>query len=494
MSLLVLPIILPLLTAVILLLTLRLPLFQRWVAFLSSVGLLSVAVAIFVEVEKKGIIVFQAGGWPAPFGITLVADLFTSMLLVATGIVGVAVTATGFAGVDPKRESAGYHGLLHVLLMGVSGAFITGDLFNLYVWFEVMLVASFVLISLHRTRAQIEAAFQYVTLNLLASALFLTALGLLYGATGTLNMADLASVLATRQSTALELVLAMLFFTAFGVKAALFPLFFWLPASYHAPPPPIGAIFAGLLTKVGVYSLIRVFTLLFPHAPDGLYQLLLAQAVCTMIIGLVGGFAQKNFRNVLAFNLVGHLGYSTVGLALMSPSVMGGSILYVLHHIFVISNLYLVSGIFLKLYRTTNISVLGSLYKNHPYVSLIAMIPVFSLAGVPPLSGFIGKLGLLRATFGEHAYWTSAIIMITGILTLLLMARLWAESFWKSAPQESKETIGFQMLLPIVFLSVVTIGVSVFAEPLSQLTRRAADQLLNPETYINAVLKEGIHQ
>lgn len=494
MSLLVFPIALPLLTAVILLLTLRLPLFQRWIAFISAIGLLGVAIAIFVEVEQKGIIVFQAGGWPAPFGITLVADLLASMLLVATGIVGVAVTATGFAGVDPKRESAGYHGLLHVLLMGVSGAFITGDLFNLYVWFEVMLVASFVLISLHRTRAQIEAAFQYVTLNLLASALFLTALGLLYGAAGTLNMADLASVLITRQATALELVLAMLFFTAFGVKAALFPLFFWLPASYHAPPPPIGAIFAGLLTKVGVYSLIRVFTLLFPNAPDGLYQLLLAQAICTMIIGLVGGFAQKNFRNVLAFNLVGHLGYSTVGLALMSPAVMGGSILYILHHIFVITNLYLVSGIFLKLYRTTNIAVLGSLYRNKPYVAVIAMIPIFSLAGVPPLSGFIGKLGLLRATFDVHAFWTSAVIMITGILTLLLMARLWADSFWKTAPQEAKMDIGTPMMLPIIFLSTVTLAITFLAEPMSQLTRRAADQLLNPEGYIHAVLKGNIRQ
>ena len=200
------------------------------------------------------------------------------------------------------------------LLMGVSGAFLTGDLFNLYVWFEVMLVASFVLMALHRTRAQIEGAFKYVTLNLIASSLFLTALGLLYGGTGTLNMADLAVIFRQREMGTFELVLAMLFFTAFGVKAALFPLFFWLPASYHTPPAAVGAVFAGLLTKVGVYALIRVFTLLFQTAPPQLYNLLLVQAGLTMIVGLIGALAQRDFRRVLSFNLVGHLGYTTVGL------------------------------------------------------------------------------------------------------------------------------------------------------------------------------------
>ena len=280
------------------------------------------ALSLFIRVQQEGILVLQAGGWPAPFGITLVADLLASMLLVATGIVGVAVTGSSFAGVDPLREASGYHGLLQVLLMGVSGAFLTGDLFNLYVWFEVMLVASFVLMALHRTRAQIEGAFKYVTLNLIASSLFLTALGLLYGGTGTLNMADLAVAFRQREMGTFELVLAMLFFTAFGVKAALFPLFFWLPASYHTPPAAVGAVFAGLLTKVGVYALIRVFTLFFQTAPPQLYNLLLVQAGLTMIVGLIGALAQRDFRRVLSFNLVGHLGYTTVGLGLMTQTAM----------------------------------------------------------------------------------------------------------------------------------------------------------------------------
>ena len=489
MNALVLPIAVPLLTAAILLLSPRKPILQRWISFIGSIALAAAAIALFIRVERDGIQVLQMAGWKAPFGITLVADLFASMLVLATGLVGTAVTASAFAGVDPRREASGYHGLIHVLLMGVSGAFLTGDLFNLYVWFEVMLVASFVLMALHRTRAQIEAAFKYVTLNLIASSMFLTALGLTYGSTGTLNMADLATVFGSRQTGTFELVVAMLFLTAFGVKAALFPLFFWLPASYHTPPAAVGAIFAGLLTKVGVYSLIRVFTLLMRGAPDGLYTLLLAQAVCTMIFGLIGALAQRDFRRVLSFNLVGHLGYTTVGLALLTPGAMAASIFYIFHHIFVITNLYLISGIFLRLRRTTSFAALGSIYRDHPGVAVVAMIPVFSLAGVPPLSGFIGKLALLRATFDAGAYATGAVILIVGVLTMISMARLWSESFWKTAEEPDKMSMSRMMIVPIACLSVVTVAISVAAEPVFSLALRASEQLLNPEIYIHAVMK-----
>jgi multicomponent Na+:H+ antiporter subunit D len=494
MNALVLPIVVPLLTATVLLLAPHRPLVQRWVSFAGSLALVVVALTLFVRVESQGIQVLQLGGWPAPFGITLVADLLAAMLVVATGTVGVAVTASAFAGVDPRREAVGYHGLFHVLLMGVAGAFLTGDLFNLYVWFEVMLVASFVLMALHRTRAQIEAAFTYVTLNLIASSMFLTALGLLYGGTGTLNMADLAATWPANTTPALELVLAMLFLTAFGIKAALFPLFFWLPASYHTPPAAVGAVFAGLLTKVGVYALIRVFTLVFREAPAGVYTLLLAQAICTMIVGLIGALAQRDFRRILSFNLVGHLGYTTVGLALTTPAAMAASILYMLHHICVITNLYLVSGIFLRLRRTTDLAALGSLYRTRPLVAVLAMIPVFSLAGVPPLSGFIGKLALVRATFDASAYWTGAVILIVGVLTLVSMARLWDESFWKVAPHEDKAPLHWPALIPIAFLSAVTVAMTCAAEPLFRLAWRASEQLLRPEPYIDAVLQGGPYQ
>src|SRR5689334_16381579 len=317
--LLALPILIPFVTAILLHLLPQRSHLLRVVAFGGSLAGLAATLCIFVRVQHAGIQVLQVASWPPPFGITLVADLFSAAMVTMATIIGVAVTASAFAGVDPRREAFGYHALIHVVLMGVAGAFLTGDLFNLYVWFEVMLIGSFVLMSLHRTRAQLQAAFTYVGLNLLASAVLLTAIGLLYGQAGTLNLADLARVWPERRTPGLDSALAVLFLTAFGIKAALFPLFFWLPASYHTPPAAIGALFAGLLTKVGVYALIRISTLLFRDGGGILYSLVVVLSATTMVVGLVAAIGQQDFRRILSFNLVGHIGFTTVGLGLFTP-------------------------------------------------------------------------------------------------------------------------------------------------------------------------------
>ena len=488
MRALVLPILVPLGTAVILLLAPARPLLQRWIGLIGSTVLLACGVILFRSVNADGIQVLQMSGWPAPFGITLVADLLASMLVVAVGVVGVAVSVAAFAGVDPKREAFGYHPLVQILLTGVSGAFLTGDLFNLYVWFEVMLVASFVLMALHRTSAQVGAAFKYVTINLLASSIFLTALGLLYGVSGTLNMADLARLGPAARTPGVDMVLAVLFLIAFSIKAGLFPLFFWLPASYHTPPAAIGAVFAGLLTKVGVYALMRVFTLLFQGAPPALFTLLLVMSVATMVIGLVAALHETDFRRILSFNLVGHIGYTTACLSLLSPAALAGGIFYVLHHIAVITNLFLVSGVFLRLRRTTDIGGLGGLYQTQPVFAVLAMVPIFSLAGVPPLSGFLGKLAIIEGAFGAGAYWVGGAVLLVGLLTLLSMGRTWADGFWGTAARADMSGPGTPLLVSICGLSLVTLAITFSAEPLFQLTSRAAQQLLQPHEYVQAVL------
>ncbi len=489
---LVLPIIIPLFIGAVLLLAPARPTLQRWIAFTGSFAQLAAALVLFVQVQASGYVVAQMGDWAAPFGITLVADVFSSMLVVAVGIVGVAVCAASFAGVDPRREAYGYHPLLQILLMGVAGAFLTGDLFNLYVFFEVMLLASFVLMALHRTNDQVAAAFKYVTINLLASAVFLTALGLLYGSVGTLNMADLAAVWPSRDQPVLDLVLAMLFLTAFGIKAALFPFLFWLPASYPLPPAPIGAVFAGLLTKVGVYALIRVFSLLFRDGSPLPLTILLWMSIATMILGLIGALSQRDFRRVLAFNLVGHIGYTTIGLSIGTSAALAGSLLYVAHHIVVITTLFFVSGILLQLRRTTDLSALGSLYRDHPGTAIIAMIPLFSLAGLPPLSGFVGKLAVLQGTFGAGFYVTGAVVLVVGLLTIVSMARLWDEAFWKPAPKPAVAPEPARpLMVPVVALSILIVGMTFGAGPLFELTTRAAGQLLSPQDYVQAVLASG---
>ena len=486
---LVLPILVPLSTAAVLMLAPKRPVLQRWISLTGAVLLLVSAVLVFLRVNTAGIQVLQISGWPAPFGITLVADLLAAILVIAVGVVGTAISVVAFSGVDPRREAFGYHPLMQILLMGVAGAFLTGDFFNLYVWFEVMLVASFVLMALNRTRAQMEAAFKYVTINLIASSIFLTALGLLYGATGTLNMAELARVWPTISTPGVDTLLAVLFLIAFSLKAGLFPLFFWLPASYHTPPAPIGAAFAGLLTKVGVYALIRVFTLLFHSASPALFALLLAMSAATMVIGLVAALNERDFRRILSFNLVGHIGYTTASLSLLTPAALAGAIFYVVHHIVVITNLYLVSGVLLKLRRTTDMTGLGGMYRTQPVFSALAMIPIFSLAGVPPLSGFLGKLAILEGTFAAGAYWVGGLVLAVGLLTLLSMGRTWADGFWKPADQEQDLAApGMPLLLAIAALSLLTVAMTIGAEPLFELTSRAARQLLQREEYVRAVL------
>ena len=490
MRALVLPILVPFSTAAILLLAPKRPLLQRWIALIGSILLLGSTLVLFQRVEAEGIQVLQVGAWPAPFGITLVADLLAGMLGVAVGVVGVATTVAAFAGVDPRREAFGYHALIQILLMGVSGAFLTGDLFNLYVWFEVMLVASFVLMALHRTSVQVEAAFKYVAINLIASSIFLTALGLLYGVAGTLNLADLARLGPTTRTPGVDMVLAVLFVIAFSIKAGLFPLFVWLPASYHTPPAAIGAVFAGLLTKVGVYALMRIFTLLFQGAPPTLFTLLLGMSVATMVIGLVAALSERDFRRILSFNLVAHIGYTTASLSLLTPAALAGGIFYVLHHIVVITNLFLVSGVLLRLRRTTDMAGLGGLYRTQPAFSALAIIPIFSLAGVPPLSGFLGKLAILEGIFEAGAYWVGGMVLLVGLLTLLSMGRTWTDAFWRpaAAPAGDMAPPGTALLAAISGLSVVTLAMTLFAEPLFDLASRAAHQLLQREDYLRAVL------
>lgn len=484
-----LPILVPLSAAAILLLAPKRALLQRCIALIGSILQLCSATALFLRVESGGIQVLQVGAWPAPFGITLVADLLSAMLVLAVGLVGVTVSAAAFSGVDPRREAFGYHPLIQILLAGVAGAFLTGDLFNLYVWFEVMLVASFVLMALNRTSAQVEGAFKYVTINLIASSIFLTALGLLYGAAGTLNMADLARAWPAIRAPGIDMVLAVLFVIAFSIKAGLFPLFFWLPASYHTPPAVIGAAFAGLLTKVGVYALMRIFTLLFQGEPPALFTLLLVMSAATMLVGLVAVLNERDFRRILSFNLVGHIGYTTASLSLMTPAALAGSIFYVLHHIVVITNLFLVSGVMLRLRRTTDLAGLGGLYRGQPLFSALAIVPIFALAGVPPLSGFLGKLAIIQGTFEAGAYWLGGIVLAAGLLTLLSMARAWSDGFWKPAATEADTgTPGTSLLIAISGLSLVTLAISVGAGPLFDLTLRAAHQLLQRDEYIRAVL------
>ena len=494
--LLILPIVIPLLTAALSLLAWRWRVWQRRLGITGAAALFAVSVGLFASVRGGGIQSVQIGNWPAPFGITLVADLFSAIMVVLAGLMGLAVAVYSTASVDLRRESFGYYPLVNILLMGVCGAFLTGDIFNLYVWFEVMLIASFVLLALGGERDQMEGAFKYVTLNLLSSALFLAAVGILYGVTGTLNMADLARLLPQmNQSTGLLTTLAMLFLVAFGIKAAAFPLFFWLPASYHTPPVAVSALFAGLLTKVGVYALIRVFTLIFVQDTAYTHSLILLVAALTMVTGVLGAVAQNEFRRILSFHIVSQIGYMLMGLGLFTPLGVAGSVFYIVHHIIVKTNLFLISGLAHRFSGSSELKHMGGLYHSRPALAVLFLIPALSLAGMPPLSGFFAKLALLQAGLEAGRYLVVAVALGVGLLTLFSMTKIWGEAFWKARPEEAGEIHGEThsggtglLFAPVILLAAMTLLIGLVAEPLVRLAMETSAQLMNPQGYIRAVL------
>lgn len=490
---LILPILVPMLTGIITMLTGQLQRVQRWASLGGALALLGAAIGLLTDVWRHGIQVAQIGNWVAPYGITLVADLFSAIMVTLAGIIGFAVAMYSLASIDSARVKFGYHPLYHFLLMGVCGAFLTGDLFNLYVWFEVMLMASFVLLALGGERGQLEGAIKYVTLNLMSSALFLAAMGILYGLVGTLNMADLARKLNGTTQPGLATSLAMLFLVAFGIKAAIFPLFFWLPASYHTPPVAVSAVFAGLLTKVGVYALIRVFTLIFTQEVAYTHTLILILAGLTMITGVLGAVAQNEFRRVLSFHIVSQIGYMIMGLGLFTPLGLAASVFYIAHHIIVKTNLFLVSGVVERLSGTFELKTLGGLYRTQPGLALLFLIPAMSLAGLPPLSGFFAKLGLVQAGLPLGQYAIIGVALSVSLLTLFSMLKIWTEVFWKPGAETPSPVVEqgkplTALILPIALLAALTLILGFGAGPLFALALRAGEELMNPAGYIQAVL------
>ncbi|TDN95523.1 multisubunit sodium/proton antiporter MrpD subunit [Salegentibacter sp. 24] len=471
---------------------------QRIISMIGSLIHLAVSIGVFAYIWNHGTQTVQAGDWEAPFGITFIADTFAATMVLLTSIAGLAVSIFSSGSVISDRLRFGYFPIFHFLLLGLTGAFLTGDIFNLYVWFEIIIISSFVLITIGGEKAQLEGAVKYFTLNFLASMIFLTAIAVLYGLTGSLNMADLAGKVAAVENRALVEIDAILFLIAFGIKSALFPLYFWLPASYHTPPSAVSAIFGGLLTKVGVYALIRVFTLIF--VGDVLLdQILLVLAIFTLFSGALGALVQNNIRKVFSYLIICHIGYMIIGLGMFTEVAIAGAIFYLIHDILVKTNLFMMSGLIYRITGSNSMRALGGFYANYPKLSLLLFIPLFSLVGIPPLSGFWPKISLITAAFESESYWSLAAIIFASFITLVVISKLWAEVFWKDVQEiparpkfryfhKIRNIKRIQIVVPIVFLSLVSLYVGFGAEHIQILSARISSELMDSQQYIDAVL------
>ncbi len=487
--LLALPIVLPLAAAAVSILVGRWRRAQQVIGLVTLTALVGVAIAVLVHVDREGPLATQAGGWEAPLGITLVADRLAAVMLLVSLLMLLAVLVYAIGQGEAERHHVGFHPVYMTLSAGVAAAFLTGDLFNLFVSFEVMLTSSYVLLTLGGRRDQVRTGMTYVVVSLVASALFLTALGFIYASAGTVNLADLAGrfgelPVGTRQA------LALLVLVVFGIKAAVFPLFFWLPDSYPTAPMAVTAVFAGLLTKVGVYAIIRTQTVLL-SAEDRPGTLLLVVAGATMLVGVLGAIAQNDIKRILSFHIVSQIGYMVMGLGFLTVAGLAGALLYIVHHIIVKTTLFLTGGLVERRSGTGHLDELGGLVRTAPVVAVLFLVPALSLAGIPPLSGFVAKLALVEAGLGRDQWGVVGVSLLVSLLTLFSMTKIWAGAFWGEVdPPPPGRPLPALMVAPTAALTALGLAVALFAGPLYGLSERAAGDLLDGSTYVQAVLGE----
>src|SRR5690625_2313237 len=387
-NLLVLPMVLPLIIGVLLVFIPSYITIQRWTAFIVLAVNASISFLLLQQIVNNRIITPDHGNWEAPFGISFVADSFAMILVLTTHLFSARCVLYADGTIGTTRWKLYLYPCGLMLVAGVNGSFLTGDLFNLFVTLEVMLLASYALMTLGGDKKQLQASFKYIAINVVSSSLFLIAIAYLYGLLGTLNMAHLSERIAETGQTPLLTVVSLLFLIVFSLKSGLL-LYQWLPGSYGTPPTAIAALFGALLTKVGVYALFRTFSLLFYHEQQITHVIIGVMAGVTLVGGSMGALAYTNIRQVVSYNVVIAIGFMLVGLALLSTNAMEGAIYYLVHVMFLLSLLFLLAGTMIYVAKSERLGEISGLIRNYPLLGWMFFITVLSLTGIPPLSGFI---------------------------------------------------------------------------------------------------------
>lgn len=485
----ILPLLVPVIAGLIMIIFPKKIYFQRMLSIIVMLAVGGTSIVLIKQIKTEGIQVLQAGGWEAPFGISLVADMFSALLVLSTSIVSLFCLLYAFRSIGHEREQHYFYPLFLFLITGVNGSFLTGDIFNLFVCFEVMLISSYVLISLGGTKLQLKESIKYILANIVSSFLFLLAIAYLYGMMGTLNLAHLSLRVAEVGQGGLLTTVALLFLIVFGMKAALF-LFFWLPGAYSAPPTAIAAIFSALLTKVGIYAIFRMFTLVFYHEPQITHLIIGILGALTMILGAIGAVAYWDIKKILTYNVIISVGLIIAGLASFETIGISGSIYYLIHDMIVKALIFLLGGTVIHITGTSNLHDISGLIRNHPFFGWLFFIAALSLAGIPPLSGFLGKVFITRGTFESEYYWLGAIGLFTSLMVLYSLMKIFMNAFWGetflSIEMEKGSPKG--LIFPLACLTAMTVALGLGAEGISEYVQIAAEALLNPSLYIEAVM------
>ncbi|WP_414815822.1 Na+/H+ antiporter subunit D [Rhizobium sp. IY2] len=471
------------------------PRVQAWLAISGLAGLALIDAALLAKVAAEGPLTMVMGRWLPPFGIAFTVDLFGALMTFTAALAALAGGIYALADIGQSGRRYGFFPLLMLLMAGVTGAFLTGDIFNLYVWFEVLLISSFGLIILGSQREQIDGALKYAVLNLIATTLFLIGVGILYAAFGTLNMADIAARARDLRGTAPLMTLASLFLLAFGMKAAAFPVNFWLPAAYHTPRIAVSALFAGLLTKVGIYALIRVIVMLLPVERAELSPLIALAAAATIVVGALGALAENDIRRLFGYVVISGIGNMLAGVALGGVSGLGGisgAVFYALHSMVLMTALYLAAGEIARRGGGFSLSALGGLYRQSGGFTALSLVLFLAACGLPPFSGFWPKVMLVKASLDSGAWWLAAAILVGGFLTTIAFGRLFLLVYWRPAAMVlAPSRANWRTGLPLAALTALVIGFGILPERLLALSQSAAAGLVEPGAYLHSVFPGG---
>jgi multicomponent Na+:H+ antiporter subunit D len=489
------PVVVPLAAAALTVLLRRWPALQRGVMEGAVATMLVAAALLLARTTSGETLVMRFGGWARPFGVTFVADVLSATLCVAASIVALAVAIFARADVRTRRRRRGFDPLFLGMLTAVNGAFLTGDLFNLYVWFELMLVTALGLMTLDRRRTQVDGALRYAAMSMMGATFMLVGIGLLYGEAGTLDMTHLSATLAGHPPSVTVSTAGYLLLTGLMLKAGLFPLFFWLPASYHTAPIGVAAALAGLLTKVAFYACLRIFVLVFgvgtgAAVVPGIPPLFALLAMVTMLVSVLAAIAQVDTRRLLAFHVVGQVAYLVMGLALASRLGAAASIFYTVHTMLVQTGLFLSAGAMARAGGGYDLRRLGGLVRDHPGFSALFAVLALSISGIPPLSGFWAKALVIDAAFRSGtpgSGWLVVVALVTGFLTLYSMSLLWTQAFWRPRDRPIRvRRIPTAMIAAVAVLAACTAGMGLAIEPVARLSRAAAARLMTPEAVAQA--------
>ncbi|UFT97851.1 Na+/H+ antiporter subunit D [Radiobacillus kanasensis] len=487
----ILPILIPMLSGILLAFFNKNINLSRLLAKALTIGNLLYVSYLFIRVSQDGPIILETGDWAAPYGIVIVADLLSALLVLTTNIIALAAVWYAPYSLSKKQESHYFYTFFFLLITGVSGAFLTGDLFNLFVFFEVLLMASYALIVLGGEKVQLRESIKYVLINLFSSILFVTTVAFLYSVVGTVNMAHIAERVAEVDQRGILTTISILLFFVFGTKAALFPLFYWLPRPYSAPNPVVSALFGALLTKVGIYSILRVFTLMFPQQSTNTHELFLWIAGFTLVFGVIGALSTTNIKLIIAYNVIPAVGFMIMGIGINTETSVSGTVYYLVHDMIIKGALFLLVGAIVLLAGTANMKKISGFIHHYPLLGWLLFLSAFVLAGVPPFSGFIGKLLLLQGSFGADQIALSIIGLGCSLLILLSIIRIFIQVFWgeKDESYVPNKKLARQLTIPVSFLLFFSVALGIGAEFFYPTVEKISSYLMDPEQYINSVLR-----